>query len=203
MNAHILRRCYCADTSDSLRCDGPFDAARGRGASTTTEHTRRAHRMRSSDARRRRLVSRNGAGVGGVASSHSESSRPRLRPRIARGPSLPSSGFDVRRGAGLLQGRASNGPTKGAAIVLARRPSGGAPVAPWYLREASLWSPVVDERSNGRVPSAQKTRLEMRDAPAVRIAVGLHLRKATYRPCLMFTRPFDVPVWPQAKDESS
>ena len=44
VNAHVLLCCYGADTFDSLRCDGPFDAARGRDASTTTEHTHRAHR---------------------------------------------------------------------------------------------------------------------------------------------------------------
>ena len=43
VNEHILRRCYCADTFDSLRCDGPFDAARGRDASTATHLTCAPH----------------------------------------------------------------------------------------------------------------------------------------------------------------
>ena len=125
-----LARAYSAasgaDTSDSLRCDAR-STRRAAGTRAPPQNTRRAHRMRILDARRRRRVSRNGAGVAGDCKPSELSSRPRPRPRYSRGPSLPSSGFDVRRGAGLLQGRASNGPTKGAAIVLARRPSGGAP----------------------------------------------------------------------------
>jgi hypothetical protein len=147
VNAHVLRRC-CPETYDSLRCDGPFDAARGRDASTTTEHTHRAYRTPVHTSFTR-LVSRNGAGVRGcckqalgVVASMSASA-------YSQGTSLPSSGFDVRRGAGLLQGRASNGPTKGAAIVLARRPSSGG--APFLSGEASFWGPLVEEKSNWRV----------------------------------------------------
>ena len=139
-----------ADTSDSLRCDARSTRARRRTPPPHHIHTGRTVRL---CAVRIRASSRNGAGVVGVASKHSESSRPRLRPRIARGPSLPSSGFDVRRGAGLLQGRASNGPTKGAAIVLARRPSSGG--APWYRGEASFWDPLAEEKSNWRVHRKQ------------------------------------------------
>ena len=86
---HVLRRCYCADTSDSLRCDARSTRARRR-TTATTPHTHRAHRMRILDARRC-LASRTSAGVGGVSSSHSESSRPRLRPRYSQRSSLPSA----------------------------------------------------------------------------------------------------------------
>ena len=97
VNEHILRRCYCAETFDSL-CSDARSTRRGRDASTTTEHTNRAHRtpVRSSDAR---LVSRNGAGVVGVASKHSESLRPRVSVRTrSQGPFLPSAFGVVWRG---------------------------------------------------------------------------------------------------------
>ena len=131
----LLRRCYCADTFDSLCCDARSTRARQRATTTTTEHTRRAHRMRSSDARRRRVAERRRRWG---CCKHSESSRPRPRPRYSQGtiPPRPVSMYDG--GAGLPRGaRASNGATKGAAIVLARAASsGGAPVAPWHRGEA-------------------------------------------------------------------
>ena len=117
--------------------------------------------MRSSDARRG-LASRTSAGVVGVASKHSESSRPRPRPRSREpGTFPPPSGFSVYDGeGGAPRGRASHGLTEGRRSLRprVRRSRGGAAVAPWHRGEASSWSPVVEERSNGRrSPSALKT----------------------------------------------
>ena len=163
VNARVLRRCYCADTFDSLRCDARSTrrAAGTRAPPQNTQTGRTATPMRSSDARRR-LVSRNSAGVVGVASKHSESSRPRPRPRYSQGPSLPSGFFSyVRRRGRIAPGARVHGATKGGRDrSRALASSGGAPVCGLGTAE------------NGRVPSAQKTQL--RDAPA-RIAVGLSL----------------------------
>ena len=104
VSARVLRRCYCAATSDSLRCDARSTRARRR-TTATTPHTHRAHRtpVRSSDTR---LVSRTSAGVVGVASKHSESSRTRarVRVRVSQGPSLPRPVFGIRR-----RGRSASG----------------------------------------------------------------------------------------------
>ena len=136
-----------------------------RGARPGREHhhTRRAHRtpVRIPDARRR-LASRTSAGVVGVASKHSESSHPHPHPRSREpGTFPPPSGFSVYDGeGGAPRGRAPSGVRQGGggAIVLALLSSGGAAVAPWHRGEASSWSPVVEERSNGRrSPSALKT----------------------------------------------
>ena len=155
-----LARAYSAasgaDTSDSLRCDAR-STRRAAGTRAPPQNTRRAHRMRILDARRR-LASRNGAGVVGVASKHSESSRPRPRPRSREpGTFPPPSGFSVYDGeGGAPRGRASHGLTEGRRSLRprVRRSSGGAPVSPCHRSEASSWSPVVEERSNGRIALA-------------------------------------------------
>ena len=170
VSARVLIRCHCAATSDSLRCDAR-STQHAAGTRAPPQNTRRAHRMRILDARRR-LASRNGAGVVGVASKHSESSRPRPRPRSREpGTTPPPSGFLLYDGeGGAPRGRASHGLTEGRRSLRprVRRSSGGAPVSPCHRGEASLWSPLGEERSNGRVPSSLKTQLEMRDAPAAR-----------------------------------
>ena len=142
-------------------------------APSPPHHIHRAHRtpVHSSDTR---LVSRTSAGVVGVASKHSESSRPRPRPRSREpGTIPPPSGFSVYDGeGGAPRGRASHGLTEGRRSLRprVRRSSGGAPVSPCHRGEAPLWNPVVEERSNGRVSSAQKTQPETCDAPAARIS---------------------------------
>ena len=123
VSARVLLRCHCAATSDSLRCDARSTRRAAWTASTTTEHTRRAHRMRSSDARRR-FVSRTGAGVVGVESKHSESSRPRHRPRSREPGTIPPvrvrCSMTGRRGR-LGGRRASTGRLRGVA-TLSRAP---------------------------------------------------------------------------------
>ena len=123
VSARVLLRCHCAAASDSLRCDARSTRRAAWTASTTTEHTRRAHRMRSSDARRR-FVSRTGAGVVGVESKHSESSRPRHRPRSREPGTIPPvrvrCSMTGRRGR-LGGRRASTGRLRGVA-TLSRAP---------------------------------------------------------------------------------
>ena len=113
VNEHILRRCYCADTFDSLRCDAR-STRRAAGTRAPPQNTRRAHRMRILDARRR-LLSRNGAGVVGVASKHSVVAPARQRPDSEPGTIPPVRFFRCMYDgeAGLLRDRASNGATKG------------------------------------------------------------------------------------------
>jgi len=119
VNAHVLLRCYCAETNDGLRCDAR-STRRAAGTRAPPQHTHTGRTARLCILRIR-ASSRNGAGVGGVASKHSESSRPCQRPHSEPGTIPPPSGFSVYYGeAGTPRGRVSSGATKGAAIVLAR-----------------------------------------------------------------------------------
>ena len=96
VNEHILRRCYCADTCDSLRCDAR-STRRAAGTRAPPQNTHRAYRtpVHTSDTR---LVSRNGAGVGGVASKHSVVAPARQRPDSEPGTIPPVRFFGIRRG---------------------------------------------------------------------------------------------------------
>ncbi len=80
--AHTTRLPLRRKTCDGRRCDAR-STRRAAGTRAPPQNTRRAHRMRILDARRR-LASRNGAGVGGVAIASTRSSRPRPRPRYSR-----------------------------------------------------------------------------------------------------------------------
>ena len=69
----------------------------------------------------------------------------------SQGTIPPVRFFGVRRrGRGASGARLQRGDQRGRNRASALASSGGAPVAPWHRGEASLWSPVVDERSNGR-----------------------------------------------------
>ena len=102
VSARVLLRCHCAGTSDSLRCDAR-STRRAAGTRAPPHLTCASHACAQSDTR---LVSRTSAGVVGVASQHSESSRPRPRPR-SREPRTfppPSGFFGIRR-----RGRGASG----------------------------------------------------------------------------------------------
>ena len=92
VSARVLLRCYCADTSDSLRCDAR-STRRGAGtASTAAEHATCAPHAHFGCAvtprvaeRRRRWVLQ--------ASTRSRRTRIRARVRVSQGPPLPRPVF--------------------------------------------------------------------------------------------------------------
>ena len=69
----------------------------------------------------------------------------------SQGTIPPVRFFGVRRrGRGASGARLQRGDQGGRDRASALASSGGAPVAPWNRREASLWSPVAEEKSNWR-----------------------------------------------------
>ena len=145
-----LARAYSAasgaDTSDSLRCDAR--STRRAGGTRAPQHLTCASHACAQLAYAPRVADRRRRCGGLQALGVLSRPRPRPRPRYSQGPSLPSAFGVVWRGGRDASGaRLQRGDQGGRERASALASSGGAPAAPWYRREGSLWRPVVEKKS--------------------------------------------------------